>query len=124
MDGESEPVKPITFDGLDAGGIRHAALHNHGAAGPSRLDAYVWRRLCSSFKSASNSLCIALAVVGRRIATTGVNPEGLGAFVACHLLPLDKCPGVRPIGVGEVHAFNLLNHKAALHNICVICPSL
>ena len=45
---------------------------------------------------------IALADVGRRIATTNVNPEGLEAFVACRLIPLDKCPGVRPIGVGEV----------------------
>ena len=102
MDGEYEPVNSITFDSLDADAIRHAALHTHGAAGPSGLDAYAWRRLCSSFKSASNSLCVALAGVARRIAATNVNPEGLSAFVACRLIPLDKCPGVRPIGVGEV----------------------
>ena len=102
IDGEPETVNPITFDGLDEYAIRHAALHTHGAAGPSGLDAYAWRRLCSSFMSASNSLCIALADIGRRIATTNVNPEGLSAFVACRLIPLDKCPGVRPIGVGEV----------------------
>ena len=101
-DGEPEPVNPIIFDGLDADSVRSAALHTHGAAGPSGLDAHAWRRLCSSFKSASNSLCAALAGVGRRIATTAVNPEGLSAFVACRLIPLDKCPGVRPIGVGEV----------------------
>ena len=40
--------------------------------------------------------------MGRRIATSSVNPEGLSAFVACRLIPLNKCPGVRPIGVGEV----------------------
>ncbi|CAB3988779.1 Hypothetical predicted protein, partial [Paramuricea clavata] len=79
-----------------------AALHTHGAAGPSGVDAYAWRRLCLSFKSASNSLCIALADIGRRIATTNVNPEGLSAFVTCRLIPLDKYPGVRPTGVGEV----------------------
>lgn len=43
MDGESEPVNPITFNGLDADAIRHAAHHTHGAAGPSGLDTYVWR---------------------------------------------------------------------------------
>jgi len=102
VNGEPEPVNPIVFDGLDADAIRHTALHTHGAAGPSGLDAFAWRRLCSSFKSASNSLCIALAGVGRRIGTSSVNPEGLSAFVACRLIPLDKCPGVRPIGVGEV----------------------
>ena len=31
-----------------------------------------------------------------------MDPEGLSAFTACRLLALDKCPGVRPIGVGEV----------------------
>ena len=102
INGEFESVNNITFEGLDAEAIRNAALHTHGAAGPSGLDAYAWRRLCSSFKSASNNLCAALASVGRRIATTSVNPVGLSAFVACRLIPLNKCPGVRPIGVGEI----------------------
>ena len=33
---------------------------------------------------------------------TGVDPKGLFAFVACRLIPLNKNPGVRPIGIGEV----------------------
>ena len=58
--------------------------------------------MCSSFKSASTDLCAALANVGKRIATTPVHPDGLSAFVAGRLIPINKCPGVRPIGIGEV----------------------
>ena len=97
-----EPVNPIVFDNLNADAIHQAALHTNGAAGLSGLNAYAWSRLCSSFGSTSRNLCSALAAVGRRICITIVHPEGLSAFVACRLIPLDKCPGVRPIGVGEV----------------------
>ena len=31
-----------------------------------------------------------------------IDPTTLEAYVACRLIPLDKSPGVRPIGVGEV----------------------
>ena len=50
----------------------------------------------------SNDLCSALAACARRICTTYVDPSGLMAYTACRLIPLDKCPGVRPIGIGEV----------------------
>ena len=26
----------------------------------------------------------------------------MGPFIACRLMPIDKNPGIRPIGVGEV----------------------
>ena len=102
VDGIAEPTNPILFDELNSDSILQAAMHTQGAAGPSGLDAQAWRRMCSSFKSASSNLCTALAGVGKRIATSLVHPEGLAAFVACRLIPLNKCPGVRPIGVGEV----------------------
>ncbi len=89
----------ILFDALNHEAILDSSLHTQGSAGPSGLDAQAWRRLCSSFK---HNLCTALANVGKRIATTAVHPEGLTAFVACRLVPIDKCPGVRPIGIGEV----------------------
>ena len=99
--GDLTPVNPIIFEGLDADMIKQTALHTNGAAGPSGLDAHTWMRLCSFFKSASTALCVALACVGRRLATSDVNPERVSVFVACHLIPLDKCPGVRPIGICE-----------------------
>ena len=97
IDDGPEKANPMTFEGLGADAIRQAALHTKAAAGPSGLDAYAWIRLCSSFKSASNCLCIALAGVGRRIVPLNVNPEGLSAFVSCRLIPLGKCPGIRQV---------------------------
>ena len=66
------------------------------------MNALSWRRLCTAFGQKSNDLCSALAAVTRRICTTYVDPSCLMAYTSCRLIPLDKCPGVRPIGVGEV----------------------
>ena len=44
----------------------------------------------------------AIALVGKHICTSYVDPMGHRAFVASRLIALDKCPGVRPIGIGEV----------------------
>ena len=61
-----------------------------------------WRRICTGFHRHSSDLCSALARCARRLCTDFVDPEGLDAFLACRLIPLDKNPGVRPIGICEV----------------------
>ena len=96
------PSHPVIFDSLDGASIRTAALHTNGSAGPSGLDALGWRRLCTSFQRASTDLCNSLALVARKICTTYVDPQGVAALTANRLIALDKCPGVRPIGVGEI----------------------
>ena len=77
-------------------------VQSTGSAGPSGLDAAAWRRICTAFKTASSDICHALALLARRICTHYVDPDGLSTFTACRLIALDKCPGVRPIGVAEV----------------------
>ena len=96
------PNCQVSFDSLDGASIRSAALHTNGSAGPSGLDALGWRHLCTSFQRASTDLCNSLALVARKICTTYVNPQGLAALTANRLIALDKCSGVRPIGVGEI----------------------
>ena len=95
-------IHPVLFDSLTANAIRAAALRTHGSAGPSGIDAAGWRRLCCSFHKESVDLCAAIAAFAKRLCTTHVDPRGLEAFVACRLIPVNKNPGVRPIGVCEV----------------------
>jgi len=93
---------PVLFTNINRDAIKSAALNTMGAAGPSGMDAAEWRRMCTSFKAASDGLCDALARCAKRIAANYIDPASLEAYVACRLIPLDKQPGVRPIGIGEV----------------------
>ena len=99
---EPPEIHPILFDRLTGRAIRNAALRTQGSAGPSGVDAAGWRRLCTAFHKESNDLCAAIAAVSRRLSKDLVDPAPLEAFLACRLIPLDKKPGVRPIGVCEV----------------------
>ena len=68
--------------------------------GPSGLDAQEWRRLLTSFKGSSSDLCKTISKLAYRIATEEL--DFLTSYNSCRLIALDKCPGVRPIGIGEV----------------------
>ena len=93
---------PVYFDRTTGSLICSIALHVDGAAGPSNLDAHGGRCICTSYHGASADRCNALVSLVRRLCTDYVDPAGLTAFTACRLIALDKCPGVRPISVGEV----------------------
>ena len=95
-------VDPVIFQSIDAELVRTICLQTTGAAGVSGLDSSAWRRICCSFGSASSTLCQAIARLTRLLATTRVDSDGISALLAGRLIPLDKNPGVRPIGVREV----------------------
>ena len=66
--------------------------------------------MSKNFGTAGHSLRSALANLARKISTTetevlvsnGTTYTNLEAYTACRLIPLEKNPGVRPVGVGEV----------------------
>ena len=64
----------------------------------------MWQRIiCSKqFKKKPSELCSTIAAVGRKLNQKRVKPDSLRAYVASRLIPLDKDPGIRPIGIGEV----------------------
>ena len=103
---------PVLFERFDGELIRSVALKTQGAAGPSGVDAWGWRRLCTSFQGNSRDLCNAIASTTLRICTSYVDPSGLEAITACRLIPLSKNPGVRSIGICET--IRHIMSKAAL----------
>ena len=46
-------------------------------------------------------LCESVALLARKLCTRHINPSFLKAFTASRLVPLNKNPGVRPVGIGE-----------------------
>ena len=64
----------------------------------------MWQRLlCSKqHKKKPAELCQAVSDLAKKLNRQVIPPSHLRAFVAGRLIPLDKNPGVRPIGIGEV----------------------
>ena len=96
-----QELHPILFDQIDGSLIRSTVQKMDGAAGPSGLDTSCWKRLCTAFKNYSTDLCDVLTSLCRKISTEYLDPSDLAPLVACRLIALDKCPGIRPIGIGE-----------------------
>ena len=97
-------IQPVIFEQIDESVIQAAAKSTFGSGGPSQVDADGWKHiLCSKFYGKeSASLCQAIACVAKRLCTEDINPDHIKELLSCRLLPLNKNPGVRPIGVGEV----------------------
>ena len=104
INGPLEQVNSIHFAGIDEQIVMKAALWTKGSAGPSHFDSDQFRRiLCSKhFKVEGKDLREQISILAQKIATQPLDPATLEAYVACRLIPLNKNPGVRPIGVGEV----------------------
>ena len=98
------PVPECFYDSIDEQTILKSAKYTKGSAGPSGMDADQFRRvLCSkNFNKAGRALREELVTLTKNLATKHYAPILLEAYVSCRLIPLDKDPGIRPIGIGEV----------------------
>ena len=104
LDDIPKKVHHIRFESITAESIKTAAAKTKGGSGPSGLDAVGWRRILTSksFGKSNDDLCTALARMSKKLCSSTENSDSLEAFLACRLIPLDKNPGLRPIGIGEV----------------------
>ena len=102
-------IHPIVYDVIGEDMVLKAATVTKGGSGPSGLDGDGWRRiLCSTaFGTTNTDLRKAVAEMIKKLciydlSLDGINSTSIEAFTACRMIPLNKNPGLRPIGVGEV----------------------
>ena len=97
-------INNVIYDGIHAELIRNCILRTKGTHGPSNLDADAWKRMTNNsiFGSSADDLCHSIALLARKLCSEKIKNDSLEALMACRLIPLDKSPGVRPIGIGEV----------------------
>jgi hypothetical protein len=103
LTGEMPPtLHPVFYSALDGELVKKCTLRTKGAAGVSQQEDALWHKMVTGYKDSSSSLCNAVAVLSRRLATEYVDPKGLEALLANRGIAIDKCPGLRPVGVGEM----------------------
>ena len=95
-------LHPVFYDALKGELIKKCTLRTKGRAGVSQHENNLWHKMVTGHKEASAQICNAVASVARRLATEYVDPEGLELLLANRGIALNKNPGLRPVGVGEM----------------------
>ena len=102
--GPKETIPEVAYKSITEDVVAKTAGRLNGSAGPSGLDAEVFKRmLCSkNYAQDGKMLREEIPLMCFRLCTMHSCPGLLAPLTSCRLLDLDKNPGVRPIGVGEV----------------------
>ena len=98
-------VESVIFEQLDGKTIQDTAKTTFGSVVPTLIEADGWTHiLCSkSFGKTSDTLAQSIADMEKQLCSKKIPPDPLSEHSSCRLIPLNKNPGVRPIGIGEVH---------------------
>ena len=106
LSGPIQKPEEVIFESIDAEMVHKAIKRINGSGGPTLIDADCWKHVACSdsfnFKTIQRNLCDAIAHSARHLSTSSTNLQHLNELLACRLIPLDKKPGVRPIGIGEI----------------------
>ncbi|CEM21107.1 unnamed protein product [Vitrella brassicaformis CCMP3155] len=97
-----DDLPPLIDVNITDSTVERAARSLSGSAGLTGGDANFWQTFLLRYGAKSGRLCAAVASLVSILANTIVPWDNIKALRACRLIALDKCPGVRPIGVGEV----------------------
>ena len=99
---ETVPFHPSIFDQINGQHIKIAAMRTHASQGLSDLDANERRQILTNIGQQSILISKSIAKIAKKLVSEELNPELTERYNACRLVPLDKNPRVRPIGIGEV----------------------
>ena len=94
LQGPIQQIHPTMFNAIDT----------KGGSGPSGIDADGWKKILVSkvYGDMGEYLRKAFSKFIIKTCTTDITDSSLEAYIACRLVPLDKNPGLRPTGVGEI----------------------
>lgn len=73
----------------------------HVGAGQGGSNAAQWQGFLLRYGAHSGSLCDSMAELARHFSSSVVEWMDIHALMVSYLIALDKCPGIRPIGLGE-----------------------
>ena len=96
-----DSLQPVLYVDITADYVERVAHRIQGAAGPGGSTAMQWHSYLLQFGTYGAHLRDAMAGLARRLANTVVEWEDIRALMANRLIALNKCPGIRPIGIGE-----------------------
>ena len=95
-----EPPPMVDLD-ITGAHVMHVARWLRGGAGPGGSDSSAWQDWLLRYGAQSERLRDSVAHL-TRVTSNGSMPwRVLQALMSSRLIALDKCPGVRPIGIGE-----------------------
>ena len=96
-------IHSVRLEDIDSDMIRQSALKTRSGASPSGLDGDGWRRILTSncFGTELSDLCASLAKLTKTLCSINQEENSLEPLLASRLIPLNKNPGLRPIGIGE-----------------------
>ena len=102
LEGPILDIPDSFYENIDEMMIEKSIARTRGAAGPSNMDGHFFRQITSrKYGEEGAAMKQHIAAFSRKIASKTVDPVALEAFTASRLIPLNKNPGLRPIGVGE-----------------------
>jgi len=81
--------------------VERVARQIQGSAGPGGSTTLQWHGYLLQYGLSSAHLQDAVVMLAHHLANGIVEWESIRALMSSHLITLDKCPGVRPIGIGE-----------------------